>query len=119
MKLDRSTYITGYINVLLESYSVSSVENYHNIFRIAVNAAVENEIIERNRFTKISIKRQEEEEALENFLSPTQLKDFLAAAKEKLNIVRYTGIFLLAYTGLLRGEAQGLKWKDIDSKTKN
>lgn len=117
--LDRLTYITKYINVLLDSYSVSSVENYHNIFRIAVNAAVENEIIERNRFTRIPIaSADDDEEVLENFLSPKQLKEFLAIAKEKLNITRYTGIFLSAYTGLRRGEAQGLKWKDIDFENK-
>ena len=36
-----------------------------------------------------------------------------------LEINRYTAVLLLAYTGLGRGEAQALKWNDIDFKNKN
>lgn len=118
-KLDRSTYINRFINVLLENYAISSVKNYHTIFRITVNSAVENEIIERNRFTRIPITNDDDkEDLLENFLSPFELKQFLGFCSENLSITRYTGILTLAYTGLRKGEAAGLTWKDIDFKNK-
>lgn len=31
-----------------------------------------------------------------------------------MNITEYTAVLLLAYTGLRRGEAQALRWNDID-----
>lgn len=43
---------------------------------------------------------------------------FLTGAKECLDIVGYTLVLLLAYTGMRHGEALGLKWKDINF-TKN
>ena len=118
--LDRSTYIREFINVLLEGYAIATVKNHHNIFRIAVNSAVDNETIDRNRFTRLVITSDDEDDddLLENFLSPSELKKFLKYSKENLSITRYTAILILAYTGLRKGEASGLIWKDIDYKNK-
>ncbi|UFT98135.1 site-specific integrase [Radiobacillus kanasensis] len=114
--LDRTTYIRMYINKLLKKYKPSSVILFHDLFRIAINAAVDDEIIPRNRFNKISINKEEEE--LENFLTPEELNVFLDVAKKYANITGYTLIYFLAYTGLRKGEALGLKWEDIDFKEK-
>lgn len=109
--LDRTTYVREFINKLLETYKPRSVVAYHDIFKVAINAAVEDEIIPRNRFSKVTIDSCEK---LENFLTPTELNIFLNSAKKHTNITGYTIILLLAYTGLRRGEALGLKWEDVD-----
>lgn len=116
-ELDRSTYIRMYINVLLDGFAVSTVKNYCDIFRTAVNAAVENEIIPRNRFSRILISSEDEDdEVFDNFLNPIQLKELLSYLEQNFNITQYTSILLLAYTGLRKGEAQALRWDDIDFK---
>lgn len=109
--LKASTYKRVYINELLKTYAPRTVQLFHQLFKIAVNAAVEDEIIERNRFSKITI---EVGEVSENYLSPVELNTFLTAAKRITNITNYTLILLLSYTGLRKGEALGLQWEDID-----
>lgn len=113
--LDRPTYRKKYINVLMDDYEPGSVQLFHNLFRIAINAAVDAEIIPRNRFNKISIANDKK---IDNFLTIKGLRDFLSAAKSMLNITNYTAALLLAYTGMRRGELQGLKWCDINLKNK-
>jgi len=114
-ELDRTTYVRVYINELLKTYKPSTVALFHRLFKIAINAAVEDEIIPRNRFNKISIEQNEE---LENFLTPDELNIFLDMTKKKENITNYTFILLLAYTGFRKGEALGLKWKNVNLKEK-
>lgn len=109
--LKASTYKRVYINVLLKTYAPRTVQLFHQLFKIAVNAAVEDEIIERNRFSKIAV---DVRDMSDNFLTPAELNSFLSASKRITNITNYTLILLLAYTGLRRGEALGLKWEDID-----
>lgn len=110
-KLDRTTYIREFINKLLKDYESSSVYSYHALFKSAINAAVEDELISRNRISKINIEKNDK---LDNFLNPKELNLFLNYSKKYLTITGYTLIHLLAYTGLRRGEALGLKWKNIN-----
>lgn len=114
-ELDKTTYKRVFINALLEKYKPSTVELFHRLFKVAVNAAVDDEIIPRNRFNKISINQAEE---ADNFLTAQELKSFLNSAKDLENITNYTLILLLAYTGLRKGEALGLKWNNIDFDNK-
>lgn len=114
-ELDRSTYKRVYINKLSKEYKPSTVALFHRLFKIAVNAAVDDEIIPRNRFNKIAI---EQDEPNDNFLTADELNKLLAAAKEHENITNYSLILLLAYTGLRKGEAYGLKWSNINLKEK-
>lgn len=114
-ELDKATYKRIYINKLLEHYEPSTVRLFHKLFKVAINAAVDNEIIPRNRFNKISIPV---EEVNDNFLTAKELSEFLKAAKEFENITNYTLILLLAYTGARRGEALGLTWNDVDFDNK-
>lgn len=110
-ELDKSTYKRKYIDVLLKKYEPSTVQLFHRLFKIAINAAVDDEIIPRNRFNNISIEANEVDK---NFLTGKELNIFLNTAKEVENITNYTAILTLAYTGLRRGELQGLTWEDID-----
>lgn len=115
--LDKATYKREFINVLLKKFSAGGVSLTHTIFKIAINAAVDAEILPRNRFTKMTIPGKDDEKA-DNYFTPSELRLFLAVAKERENISNYTLILLLAYTGLRRGEALGLTWDDIDMENK-
>lgn len=119
-ELDKTTYKRAFINPLLKEYKVETVKLFHRLFKIGINAAVDDEILSRNRFTKITI-RNEKQELLfkgkslnDNFLEAHELNKLLSTAKEYENITNYTLFLLLSYTGLRRGEACGLQWKDID-----
>lgn len=114
-ELDKTTYKRIYINKLLERYKPSTVRLFHRLFKIAINSAVDTEIIPRNRFNKIVIKDNESEnDNNENFLTTQELNIFLRDAKNLESITNYSIILLLAYTGLRRGEALGITWEDID-----
>lgn len=111
-KLDKNTYVRELINNLSSAkLKKSTISSIHDTFKIAINAAIEDELISRNRFTKIII---DKDKKLENFLSPSELNLFLKLAEKHCNITSYTIILFLAYTGLRKGEALGLKWGDIN-----
>lgn len=115
--LTRTTYRREYINKLLEDYEPGTVILLHQLFRTAINAAVEDEIIERNRFNGIKIESGNKK-GDENFLTVEELKVFLQTIRKQENITNYTAALLLAYTGLRRGEMKGLTWNDIDFEAK-
>ena len=117
-KLDRATYQRLYIRELEKTYKPSSVKLLHNLFKIAINAAVEEEILQRNRFTKVSFTTNEENEVeeIENYLTPAELKLMLDTAKHTEHVTNYSYLLTIAYTGMRRGEACGLQWKNIDFK---
>lgn len=114
-ELDKTTYKKVYINTLLKKYKPSTVQLFHRLFKVAINAAVDDEIIPRNRFNKITI---ENEEPKDNFYTATELNQFLKQAKEVENITNYSLILLLSFTGLRKGEALGLTWEDINFEDK-
>jgi integrase len=117
-KLKRTTYKKEFINKLLEEKQSSTVETLHNIFKIGINSAVEEEIVLKNHFTKLKIHNEKEEKfannAKKNYLETHDLVKLLDLAKIIENITNYTLLLLLAYTGLRRGEALGLCWNNID-----
>lgn len=112
LKLDKVTYKRLFINKLLNSHSPGSVRHYHALFKTAINAAVDTEILRRNRFNKISIPQPKKES--ENFYTAYELKKFLEAIERHENITNYTMVLLLALTGMRKGECMGLKWHDIN-----
>lgn len=115
LELDKTTYKRVFINELLKKYEPGTVQLFHRLFKVAINAAVDNEILTRNRFKKITIPK---EKTTDNFLTADELKKFLVAAKEFENTTNYSLILLLAHTGLRKGESFGLKWEDIDFSNK-
>lgn len=111
-RLSKSIYVREFINALYEAKLKSStIQHYHDIFKIAINAAVEEGIINRNNFRKITIEKDDKKD---NFLDPDELNKFLHYVKLYGNITNYTLILLLAYSGLRSGEAAGLKWSNIN-----
>ncbi|MFJ9462112.1 tyrosine-type recombinase/integrase [Viridibacillus arvi] len=110
-QLDKITYKRIFIEPLFKKYKPLSVLSYHRTFVAMVNAAVDAEILQRNRFTNISFKDDEKE--AENVISASQLNQLLSYAKTR-NELQYTIIYLLAFTGIRCGEACGLTWKDVN-----
>lgn len=115
-KLDKMTYEREFIHKVEGHFKFGTIRLWHTIFKIAINAAVENEILDRNRFTKVAILNDKEADTKNNFLTPAELNILLNDVKQNENITNYTLILTLAYTGIRRGEALGLKWKNIDFK---
>ncbi|WP_245797944.1 tyrosine-type recombinase/integrase [Domibacillus mangrovi] len=118
-KLDKQTYQKVYINELEKKYKPSTVRLFHNLFKIAVNAAVEEEILLRNRFTKVVLSQtvdSEKAETSENYLTPEQLSRFLCTAKEQESMTNYMYLLIISYTGMRRGEALGIQWQNVDFK---
>lgn len=111
-KLDAMTYERVFINKLLEDYQASTVRNFHNVFRIAVNAAVNNGTIAKNNIGNVKVPNIRKKN--NNFLSLKELIELKAVAKKHMNIINYTMFLILVGTGMRKGEALGLKWKDID-----
>jgi integrase len=114
-ELDKTTYKRVFINQLLKHYKPGTVQIFHRIFKTAINAAVDDEIIQRNRFNKITIELDKKND---NFLIAEELNKYLADAKVLGTTTTYNLIYLLAYTGLRKGEALGLKWENIDFDNK-
>lgn len=114
-QLERSTYVRSFINKLLESYEVSSVITFHRVFKVAINAAVEEGILARNRFTKIKIedKKLDVEKSI-NYYDSDQLNLFLEASRKYMTTTLFNLVNLVAYSGIRRGEALGIQWKSID-----
>ncbi|MGG2105503.1 tyrosine-type recombinase/integrase [Lysinibacillus pakistanensis] len=112
--LDKETYKRKFITPLLKEYKPSTVRLFHRVFKVAVNAAVDAEIIPRNRFTKVIINDEELEKP--NVLNIQQLNKLLETAETEETFTAYTLIRTLAFTGIRRGEALALKWKNVDLK---
>lgn len=66
-----------------------------------------------NRFTKVSI-ISNEEKVSKNFLTPSQLVIFLDDTKKHESITNYSFLLTVAYSGVRKGEALGLQWKNVD-----
>jgi len=121
--LDKSAYKLSFINALLaKGFKPSTIGLYHTMFKTAVNAAVDDEFIPRNRFNKIVIPQDDEEDEDEdidgNYLSAEELNKLLDFSEEHSNLTNYNLMLTLAYTGLRKGEALGLQWNEVDFKAK-
>ncbi|GGJ51383.1 tyrosine-type recombinase/integrase [Virgibacillus salexigens] len=111
-KLDSMTYERVFINELLKRFSPSTVKLYHRVFKVAVNAAVSNKTIKENNINSIRI--TDDRKNKNNFLTRTELITLLNVAKNTADITNYSLLLTLAYTGMRKGEANGLKWCDIN-----
>lgn len=118
-KLDRLTYQRAFIDALKKDLSASTVKLYHSIFKIAINAAIDEDILSKNRFTKIVIKDENYEDlknTTNNFITVSELNSLLSVAKKYENTTNQNILLLVSYTGIRRGECIALQWKDVDFK---
>lgn len=91
---------------------------YINYAGIVFKYAVATEEIKSDPMSKISMPspEQTDEDEIENFYDRKNLIYFLDEMKNKHPFKRYAFFLLLAYTGLRKGEAMVLTWRDIDFK---
>lgn len=91
-------------------------KKFKNYASNVMHYALSIELIDSNPFDRLTTPKGEaliKEEKPINFYDKTELLAFLKAAN-KLDDLRYTFFYLLAFTGLRKGEALALTWKDID-----
>lgn len=113
--LDRLPYQRVFIDKMEHKLKSSTVSLSHTIFKIAINAAIEEEILTRNLFTKVVIKNETEfTKETNNYLTVKELTEFLEFVKKYENITNYTFLLVAVYTGMRKGEACGLQWRNID-----
>ncbi len=115
--LNRTT-IRHFYRTLLEqrdpssgkSLAKGSVERIHATLHRALAALVEAEVLERNPAAGARPRRKKSERYEARIWTPDELRAFLGAVTEH---PMYGLWQVLAYTGVRRGEALGLKWEDI------
>lgn len=120
-RITKSIYQSEFIDKLIPLAAPKSIETYHNFFVGCINAAVEDEILEKNRILKAELPRIEKQNIDEvegNYLTPSELEYLLRCVRESSDITRYTLIAILAATGMRRGEAGALRWSEIDFENK-
>lgn len=119
-KLDRLTYQRAFINELEKTLSPSTVLLYHSIFKAAINSAIDEEILTRNRFRKIRIQdntkgiNSDITKETNNFITIEELNKVLATVKRNEADPFYTFLLLCVFTGIRRGEGFGLKHKNLN-----
>jgi integrase len=91
--------------------SDATIQRIFGVLRVALAAAVRDGLIARN--PAASVKQPSVARSEARYLSPAEVSSVLAAAEGS----RYhTVLWLIAATGLRRGEALALKWSDVDLK---
>lgn len=87
----------------------STVRSTYTVARAALNGAVRDGLLARN--PALVVKRPKVGYTEARHLSPAEVVALLSEAKSSPH---YPALALLAATGLRRGEALALKWKDLD-----
>ncbi|MGE7923335.1 tyrosine-type recombinase/integrase [Viridibacillus arvi] len=95
-----------------------------NYAALVIKYAIKHGLIDKNPFDlvdspiiKNKIALDGDEDDFENFFTREQLIQFLQCCERENNLKRYCVFHLLAFSGMRKGEAFALKWKDIDFDT--
>lgn len=91
--------------------SPKTIRDHHRVISAILNWAVKSELIDRNVAAGATVPKSPGQDI--ECLNEEQAK-YLLQLLEKEPIQYRTMITLLIYTGLRRGELNGLEWKDID-----
>lgn len=102
--------VQQFINRLSSKYSKSTLCKIRVIFHESYDAAVRNELCERNPFVSLSIPREASEKEVRGLTQSEQKLVEKAAHTDPLGFI----IIFLLYTGLRSCELCNLKWSDYD-----
>ncbi|MEK4180080.1 site-specific integrase [Aeribacillus sp. FSL K6-1121] len=86
------------------------------------NFAVKREFIQKNPFDLVELPRKRNKQLSDetdekNFYTREQLIEFLSCLEKETNVKAYVLFRLLAFSGMRKGEALALTWRDINFKT--
>ncbi|MGB3762037.1 MAG: site-specific integrase [Ornithinimicrobium sp.] len=106
----RPTSVERFITQLrAKGLSDSSVRQIYTVARAIGDDAVRDGLMARNPFS--SVRRPRVTQAEAKFLQPSEVHALLGAARDS----RYHPVFeFLIHTGMRRGEALALRWRDVD-----
>ncbi|MFS7001169.1 tyrosine-type recombinase/integrase [Carnobacterium maltaromaticum] len=118
-KLSRSIYKKEFVDALLKEHAEVTVQRWHATFMSIVNAAVLDDVLDKNRFKQIVFNVQQ----TDRFFNNDELLKFLTYL-DTVNFdsfeFRYKVLFTtFLYSGMRKGEALGLTWNDINFKEKH
>jgi len=85
-KLEKVIYQTVFINVLQDKLKPSTIRALHSIFKIAINAAVTEGILLRNKLNGVALPSLRDTETEKNYLTPSQLSVLLDHIKQHEDI---------------------------------
>lgn len=114
LKEIRNDMVQKFVNQLKEKeLSASTIENTYCVLKMALEQAVDNDMISKNPANKIVLPKRTKKET--RALSLEEQEAFIKVAREYSNGEAF--ILILA-TGLRIGEALALTWEDIDFENK-
>ena len=96
----------------VDGLSPASCDHHLKLMRRMFNLAVEWEIIEKNPLTRISLFK--EDNKVENYLTPEQLKRLLHVLHTDKNRMTCNVMLFLLSTGARLNEALSAKWSQVD-----
>ncbi|MFL1998543.1 tyrosine-type recombinase/integrase [Lysinibacillus irui] len=113
------TLYQDFINKLLEKIAPTTVHGVHAVMNHALNDAVDDEILIRNKITKVVIPKKPKKsfEESEKHLNLEEIESLIDYVKKNEGLTHFVLILMLVSTGVRKGEAIGLKWGDIDFET--
>lgn len=116
-KLDLMTYQMLFIDTIVDSkrYSASTIKLFHTIFKIMINAAVDAELIKKNKIAKATLPKIEKKDFIyeNNYYSFEEMQLFLKCAEKDDSETAKIAFKILAATGMRKGECQALRWASI------
>lgn len=113
IKLEKLTpdTIQAFYNKLNEKLAPSSVRHIHLILSMALDKAIDNDLIKQNPAKKTILPKNKKPEL--TVLEPEQVVTFVNSAK----LDKYKNLFIFAlFTGMRSGEIRGLTWDNVDFK---